>query len=265
MKIKDFFKKFSDEASCKAHFKSERDKQRVVCKRCDHKEHYWLSTRGQYQCKRRKFRTTLRSGTLLHGSQLPYHYWYFAMMMLTCTKKSFSALEVQRQLGHRYYEPIWYMLHKIRYAMGKRDDNYKLHDEVEIDEGFFEIVPNKDEREEIAKELESNQGKYKRGKGSQKQAKVLVMTESKSVEPHTKYKHKPSKKVKYIKMQLLEDLCKGTTNEQVEKAVDKRSSVVTDGANNYNDLQAKVDDHKATVIKDKKDTPKILPWVHTCD
>jgi len=26
--------------------------------------------------------------------------WYFGMMMLTSTKKSFSALEIQRQLGH---------------------------------------------------------------------------------------------------------------------------------------------------------------------
>ena len=126
MKIQDFFKKFPDEASCKAHFKSERDKQGVVCKRCQHQDHYWLSTRDQYQCKKCKFRTTLRSGTLLHGSQLPYYYWYFGMMMLTSTKKSFSALEIQRQLGHLYYEPIWYMLHKIRYAMGKRDDNYRL-------------------------------------------------------------------------------------------------------------------------------------------
>ena len=72
------------------------------------------------------------------------------MMLLTSTKKSFSALEVQRQLGHAYYEPIWYMLNKIRYAMGKRDDNYTLSDQVELDEGFFETVPNKEDRERIA-------------------------------------------------------------------------------------------------------------------
>ena len=29
--------------------------------------------------------------------------------------------------------------------MGKRDDNYLLGNEVELDEGFFEIVPKKDE------------------------------------------------------------------------------------------------------------------------
>lgn len=262
MKIQDFFKKFPDEASCKAHFKSERDKQGVVCKRCQHQEHYWISTRDQYQCKKCKFRTTLRSGTLLHGSQLPYSYWYFGMMMLTSTKKSFSALEIQRQLGHLYYEPIWYMLHKIRHAMGKRDNNYTLCNEVELDEGFFEIVPNKEDRDRIVIELKDNEGKYKRGKGSQKQATVLVMAESKNVGPSDKYKHKPTKMVRYIKMQLLDDLCKETTNKKIEKAIDPKSSAITDGANNYNDLQDKLTDHTAVVIELKKDTSKILPWVH---
>ena len=262
MNIQDFFKKFPDEASCKAHFKAERDKQGVICKRCGHKEHYWLSTRDQYQCKSCKFRTTLRSGTLLHGSQLPYYYWYFAMMLLTSTKKSFSALEVQRQLGHSYYEPIWYMLHKIRYAMGKRDNHYLLSNEVELDEGFFEIVPNKKDRDRIAMEIQANDGKYKRGKGSQKQAAVLVMVESKLVEPSQKYKHKPAKKPGYIKMKLLEDLAKETTNEQVVKSLERESSATTDGANNYNDLGEKLADHKVTVAKLKKDASKLLPWVH---
>jgi len=184
------------------------------------------------------------------------------MMMLTSTKKSFSALEIQRQLGHLYYEPIWYMLHKIRYAMGKRDDNYRLCNEIELDEGFFEIVPNKENRDRIAIELKENDGKYKRGKGSQKQATVLVMAESKTVEPSLKYKHKPNKKVGYIKMQLLDDLCKETTNEQVERTIDKQSSAITDGANNYNDLKVNLTNHKTVIAEVKKEASKILPWVH---
>jgi len=262
MKIQDFFKKFPDEASCKAHFKAERDKQGVVCKRCGGITHYWISTREQYQCKSCKFRTTLRSGTLLHNTQLPYYYWYFSIMILTSTKKSFSALEVQRQLGHLYYEPIWYMLHKIRYAMGKRDDHYKLHDQIELDEGFFEIVPNKEDRERIAKEVADNNGKLKRGKGSQKQISVLVMVESKPVAPSIKYKHKTSKKVGFIKMKIIENLKKETTNEQVKDNIDLKATATTDGANNYNDLKDHLQDHQAVVIHDKNKTSEILPWVH---
>ncbi len=262
MKIRDFFTKFPDEASCKAHFKSKREKQGVVCKRCGHGEHYWISTRDQYQCKKCKYRTTLKSGTLLHGSQLPYHYWYFGTVMPAGTKKSFSAMEVQRQLGRRYYEPIWYMLHKIRYAMGKRDGGYTLGNEIELDEGFFETVPDKENRERIAKELRENDGKYKRGKGSQKQTTVLVMAESKTVEATYKYRYGTNKKVGHIKMRLLDDLCKETTNKEVERSIDGQSSAMTDGANNYNDLKENLAAHGAVVAKVKKEASKILPWVH---
>ncbi|MCG2462370.1 transposase [Flavobacteriaceae bacterium F89] len=67
-----FFKKFHNEESYKAHFKSQREENGVICKRCEHREHYWISTKDQYQCKKCSFRNTLWSGSPLHGSQLPY-------------------------------------------------------------------------------------------------------------------------------------------------------------------------------------------------
>ena len=59
------------------------------------------------------------------------------MHLLTSTKHTFSALELQKQLGHKRYQPIWEMLHKLRDVMGKRDGKYTLMGNVEIDEGFF--------------------------------------------------------------------------------------------------------------------------------
>lgn len=90
-----------------------------------------------YECKKCSFRTTLRSGTVMHGSKLPFRYWFIAMHLLTSTKKSFSAREIQRQLSHKRYQPIWGMLHKLRQAMGKRDELYQLGGSIELDEGFF--------------------------------------------------------------------------------------------------------------------------------
>jgi len=59
------------------------------------------------------------------------------MHLLTSTKTSFSAKEVQRQLSHKRYEPIWGMLHKLRQAKGKRDEQYQLSGSIELDEWFF--------------------------------------------------------------------------------------------------------------------------------
>ena len=57
----------------------------------------------------------------MHKSKLPYRYWFITMHLLTSTKKGLSAKEIQRQLGHNRYAPIWHMDHKLRLAMGKRE------------------------------------------------------------------------------------------------------------------------------------------------
>jgi hypothetical protein len=33
---------------------------------------------------------------------------------------------LQRQPGHKKYDPIWAMLHKLRAVMGQRDGRYQL-------------------------------------------------------------------------------------------------------------------------------------------
>ena len=84
-----------------------RDQQGVVCKKFGSKDYYWQQTISQYECKSCKFRTTLRSGTVMEGSNLLFRYWPTAMAFLTNTKKSISALEMQRELGRNRYQPIW--------------------------------------------------------------------------------------------------------------------------------------------------------------
>ena len=68
----------------------------------------------------------------MHGSKLPFRYWFIAMHLLTATKKSISAAELQRQLGHKRYQPVWELMHKLRSVMGKRDDKYTLKGCIEV-------------------------------------------------------------------------------------------------------------------------------------
>ncbi len=75
-----------------------------------------------WQSKQCRFRTSIKSGTILHGSKLTYKYWLITIYLMSSTKKSFSNYEIQRQLGHKRYEPIWSMIHKIRVEMGRRDN-----------------------------------------------------------------------------------------------------------------------------------------------
>lgn len=47
------------------------------------------------------------------------------MAFMSLSKRDVSALEMKRQLGHKFYEPVWAMMHKIRKSMGKRNYKYK--------------------------------------------------------------------------------------------------------------------------------------------
>src|SRR5690554_3375751 len=229
MNILDFAINYPDEESCRKKFKEQRDQMGVTCRHCNCKEHYWLENKQAYECKRCRAHQTLRSGTVMQHSNLPYRYWFVAMHLLTATKGSFSAAELQRQLGHKRYQPIWEMVNKLRDVMGKRDDEYTLEGAIELDDAFFSTEISLEERDKP----------LKRGRGSQKKTKVLVMAESKTVE-NPKPGKKP-KKVRYLKMKVISDLKSGTITRN---------------------LKEHVHSHTASVIP-HQDLSKVLPWVHT--
>jgi len=250
MNLLNFVEKYPNEASCKLKFKELREKEGVVCRKCGHTEHYWLSTIDHFKCKKCGTRTTLKSGTVMENSKLPYRYWFVAMHLITSTKKPISALELQRQLGHKFYEPVWAMLHKLRIVMGKRDDRYYLNNQVEIDEGFFEIT------------LDDKDEKLKRGRGSQRQAKVLVMTSEKPVKKKDQKPNKKKSKLRFIKMKVLDALDSNTIEAQVIEQVHKSSTIKTDGYRSYTNLRNYVKNHIYSIVP-SEEAPNILPWVHT--
>ena len=178
MDIFEFGSRFNTEEKCRAFLKQEREKKGITCKSCSSTDHFYLVNKKQWQCRSCNYRTTLTSGTVMENSNLPFHYWMFCIELMTLSKKSFSALEMQRMLGHKRYEPIWLMMHKIRRVMSKRDEKYKLNGCIEFDEGFFERVDNRDVIDSLVKQDTGETTPNKRGRGSERQAKVLVMVES---------------------------------------------------------------------------------------
>lgn len=261
MNLLNFFKKYPDEASCIDGFKNKRLEMGVVCKKCQHTEHYFRKTDLKFQCKKCGYRISLRSGTVMENSNLPFQYWMICIELMTLSKKSFSALEMQRMLGHKRYEPIWFMMHKIRRIMSIRDEKYKLAGCLEFDEGFFERVDNKDVISEKNTEEVQNEEPNKRGRGSERQAKVLVMVESEpSIE--SPKKGKPNRKVGYLKMVVMEDLTSKSINKEVEKSVEKTATALTDGYRGYTKLKEKIANHEIVIEPNKEKSAKVFPWVN---
>ncbi|MBN4066140.1 IS1595 family transposase [Candidatus Amoebophilus asiaticus] len=246
MNLLRFIEQFPDEQSCKKHFRTMREKEGIVCKKCNSEKHYWLKALYQWQCAQCNFRTTLRSGTIMEHAKLPVRKWYLAMAFMSFSKKGISACELQRQLEHKRYESIWHMMHKIREAMGKRDAMYNLEGMVEFDEAYFE--------------KSTPEGtKLKRGKGSQKQQNVAVMAESTPLEDRDT--GKKSKQCRYFKMKVLDTHKAETVNKCIEQNLDEKTIVFSDKSTSYIDIAKYVETH-ITERSEKQTTNVTLRWVH---
>ncbi len=256
MNLFEFNERFPNEQVCIEYMKNMRIKLGITCKNCSGTNHYWKSDKEMFQCKRCSYRLSLKNGTALEDSNLPLLTWFKAIHLLSATKKTFSALEIQKQLKHKKYQPIWEMLHKIRCAMGVRDSKYDLCEYLEIDEGFFTVF----EKDEI---LDSISTKKKRGRGSESQAKVLVLIESiPVVEQEEKYKNKPNRKCGHIKMIVMNDLKALSINQEIEQNVREGTEAITDKYQGYSKLKELINHHQINT-SELKEVHKVLPWVHS--
>lgn len=136
--------------------------------------------------------------------------------------------------------------------MGLRDNRYILGNEIELDDGFFETVDiSRDPNEPV-----------KRGRGSQRQTTVLVMTESQEVEStklNKKYAQK--KKLGFLKMKVITGGFSETLfTPRVNESVEPNTIIKSDGSTSYCELKANFDHRPETIPK--KEAGKILPWVH---
>lgn len=246
MNILKFMEEFPTEQSCKDHFRKQREREGVKCKKCGCTKHYWLKGKDQWQCSECDFRTTLKSGSIMEGSKVDMHTWYKAMAFMTYSKKTISAAELQRQLNHPKYDTVWRLMHKIRSAMGKRDALYQLEGAIEFDEGYFERAT-------------SEKVKLKRGRGSQRQMNVAVMAESTPLEDiNTGVK---TSQCRYFKMRVLTDHRAAAINSIVKENFSESSIVFSDKSTSYVDIADYVDIH-VSEKSDKKTTKTTLKWVH---
>jgi ribosomal protein L37E len=248
MNIINFINRFPDEASCVDFIKEQRSQQGIICKKCAGSRHYWLENKHSFQCANCGFRTSIRSGTVMENSNLPIRIWMMAITFITATKKGFSAIELQKQLGMKRYEPVFRMYHKLRAVTGQRDDRYRLEDMVEYDEAYV----GKSNKAQV-------RSKLKRGRGTQKQSKVAVMAESTVlVDPVS---GKFDKSCRYFKMKKIKNLEAKTAQALIKEYIDSNSVLQTDKSTTFSDLSDCIDVH-VREISGTKEGNFNLKWVH---
>ena len=180
----------------------------------------------------------------MEHSKLPFLLWYRAMILISFSKKGLSSLEIKRQLGQKRYESTWLMVHKIRKAMSKVNQQEQLRGTIEFDEGYFSIATPKK--------------KTKRGRGSKKKAKVAVMAESVPLEdPISGFRYNWLGR---FKMNVLEGHQMNKIDQLLENKIKKSSVIISDKSTSYGNIKHSFEHFPK--LSEEHTNQQSLKWVH---
>jgi transposase-like protein len=152
---------------------------------------------------------------------------------MSSDKRGCSALKLKCELKIAY-DTAWTMSHKIRNAMKKRDESYQLQGFIELDEGFFGSPST---------------GEGKRGRGTDKAPVAVGLSLDEAGHPE------------FIKAYVLEAVNSDSINDFASAAIEKGSTVATDGLSVYRKLKENGYIHEPANF-DICENPDHLRWLH---
>lgn len=75
------------------------------------------------------------AGTIFHKSSTSLHLWFYAIYLITSTRRGISAKQLEPEIGVTY-KTAWRMMNLIRTKLMAQDDTV-LSGEVEVDETYM--------------------------------------------------------------------------------------------------------------------------------
>lgn len=132
--VLEFQRRFPDEGACAAYLAEARWPDGFVCPICGHGKAWQLETKAwTYECAGCHRQTSVRAGTVMHGSKLSLTVWFWAAYLMATHSNGMSARQLWRQLGLGSYKTAWLLCAKLRRAMVD-PERALLAGVVEVDE-----------------------------------------------------------------------------------------------------------------------------------
>ena len=121
----EFQRKFPDEAACARYLEQIRWPGGFVCPHDGSRgEPYRFVNRPMVLCCRSCRRDIrLTANTVMHRTKLPLEIWFWAAYLVASSTPGVSALEIQKKLGIKTYETAFQLMHKLRSAMVRPDQD----------------------------------------------------------------------------------------------------------------------------------------------
>jgi transposase-like protein len=240
--VQEFRSLFGDEGLCGEQLTRQRWPEGFECPRCAGPSRGYMSVRRVHECAQCGYQCSVTAGTIFHKTRTPLTSWFWAIYRMSHDKKGISSLQLSKEIGVNY-ETAWLMQHKIRKAMGDRDQSYKLSGLVEVDEGYVGGEEH---------------GEARKGRGAKSKAVVAVAVE------HAAAGESGRPPIPgFAALSVLPNAGSKSLDGFLEDKVESGSHVLTDGWNGYWHVESNGFVHTAIELS-KQDQPahKLFPWVH---
>jgi hypothetical protein len=111
--VRQFFRRFPDEASCLEHVMEKRFGMRHVCRACGAEATFHrIAGRRAFACARCGDHIYPCVGTIFQGSRTPLQLWFYAIYLSLANRRGASSKELQRRLVVTY-KAAWRMRQQI--------------------------------------------------------------------------------------------------------------------------------------------------------
>jgi transposase-like protein len=103
---------------------------------CNHNKVFKYSNGKTYKCSKCQKQFSIRVGTIFEDSKISLKKWFAAIYLVTSHKKGISSLQLSKDVGVTQ-KTAWFMLHRIRKALGLHQSDDKLDGICEADETYI--------------------------------------------------------------------------------------------------------------------------------
>lgn len=134
-----FQRMFPNEAACLRYLEQLRWPGGFICMRCGERgDPQRRARRGRVlRCRLCRHDASVTAGTVMHRSKTDLHVWFWATFLVATSTAGISALEVQKKLGITRYETAFQLMHKLRAAMVRpNQDKIGAEWPIEMDIAF---------------------------------------------------------------------------------------------------------------------------------